>query len=355
MSASGSGGSAYGTRRYLCVEPFLRDFVLAQAIGAALDAGLFDLLAQAPVPAGELAQRIGADPRAFAVLSKLLRAGRVVEERAGAIALTAGFAQALEFRELIRTRIDFARIVAPDLTMRMGAFLASPDDFMHGSALFELFDYDRALGDRPEDREATRRWVRFTTELTRHEAPVLLESGVSRGRSHLLDIGGNSGEFARQACEHEPGLRATVADLPGVCAIGREHVAASPAAARIEFVARDALRHPLPRVDWVNFKSMLHDWPDEAAAILLRRAFDCLLPGGQLSIFERCEPVVREGLLGYTFAPMVLFLHTFRPVGWYLRELSAIGFVDLRAESVELDSTFCLVRATRPDGPRRDA
>ncbi|MEN9313999.1 MAG: hypothetical protein RIS35_392, partial [Pseudomonadota bacterium] len=188
-------------------------------------------------------------------------------------------------------------------------------------------------------------WVRFTTALTRHEAPALLDLDVGAGRSRLLDIGGNSGEFARQACERHPELRATVVDLPGVCAIGRAWVGDSPAADRIAFLARDALTRPLPKSDWVNFKSMLHDWPDPAAEHLLARARDCLAPGGQVVIFERSAEVPADALLSYAFAPMLPFLHGFRDARWYVDRLTGLGLRDVEVRSIPLDSVFLVIRA----------
>ena len=338
------------SRRYLAVAPFLRDFTLAQALGAAFETGLVDRLGVAPADEAGLAQALSLDPAALRALLRLLQAGGVSTpvggggEASEAWALTPAFADALAFRELMQCQLDFARQVAPDLLMRMADWLRSPTAFMRSSALYALFDYGRAFGDDPADREATRRWVRLTTALTRHEAAVLLDTGVFRGRTRLVDLGGNSGELVRQACERDGALQATVVDLPGVCAIGREHVAASPAASRITFLARDALRHPLPRADAIVFKSMLHDWPDEAAQRLLQRAAEALLPGGELVVFERAAPGAGRALLDYGFVPMVPFLHQFREPAWYVDRLREVGLQAIEVLTVELECPFLLVR-----------
>lgn len=340
------------------IAPFVREFLPAQALGTAFEAGLVDALLGHPMTVETLAARLGLDSRTLRVLLRILTASGVVvavddpdaslAERAGAVVLTRAFREALEFRDLIVATIDFARLVTVDLTERLPLLLRSPEQFMRASALFELFDYARALGVDPDDLEATRRWVRFTTLLTRHETPLLLDLGIGEGRSRLIDVGGNSGEFARQACERDVALQATVVDLPAVCALGRAHVAGSAAAGRIAFLARDALNRPLPRGDWVNFKSMLHDWPDPAARTLLRRGCEALPSGGVLSILERSSGVPDASLTSYAFAPMIPFLHGFRHPDWYIDRLRELGLSDLRTRTVMLDSEFLVVTGVKP-------
>ena len=335
---------------HLRVAPFLREFTTARAIGCAFETGVIDAIGEGSKTPSALAAALGLDPRTLPVLLRLLSAANVTVSDGGgsvpgALALSPAFREALRFRELMLATIEFARIVTPDLTERFELLLREPEAFMAGSALFGLFDYARAFGDDPADLEATRRWMRFTTELTRHEAPALLGLGVGEGRERLLDIGGNSGEFARQACERHGGLRATVVDLPGVCAIGRDWVSTSRAADRIAFLARDALTGPLPRADWVNFKSMLHDWPDPAAETLLARARASLSPGGQLVIFERSADVPDDALTSYAFTPMLPFLHGFRSAGWYAQRLIGLGLRDVEVRSLRLDADFLMVRA----------
>src|SRR6267378_1789217 len=105
--------------------------------------------------------------------------------------------------------------------------------------------------------------MRITTSLTRYEARACLRHHDFGRYARMLDIGGNSGEFALEICKAHPSVQATVVDLPVVCDIGREHVRREPEATRITFVEANALEDRLPEgFDVVTFKSMLHDWPD---------------------------------------------------------------------------------------------
>lgn len=62
----------------------------------------------------------------------------------------------------------------------------------------------------------------ITTRLTRHEALVCMKYHDFGQYRRMLDVGGNSGEFALQVCRRHPDLRATVLDLPFHLVTGRK-------------------------------------------------------------------------------------------------------------------------------------
>lgn len=343
---------------YLEVDSFLIGFTAVQALHAALSLGLIDRLASAPGGSCDSARlATGLDPRGTGLLLDILHAGGVIETagessalRPSSWSLSERFNRILRFREYIECRIEFARLITPDLLGRLPAFAASPENFMQGSSLFALFDYGRCFERTDENLAATKRWVRVTTAYTRHEAPVLLRLLDLSQQQHMLDIGGNSGEMVRQACERWPSLRATVIDLPLVCEVGQRHVAASPAAGRIRFAALDALSAPLPRADLVLFKSVLHDWPDEAVRLMLVNARKALTAGGRLLIFERCRGDLGAAdlgadELGYGFLPLLLFFQGFRTPAAYEGLLGEAGFSIEQIVTLKLDTRFCLIIA----------
>jgi len=125
-------------------------------------------------------------------------------------------------------------VVGQDFLELFTALISDPARFQRSARLFDLFAYDRARELTPENIAHVSRWVRFTTELTRCEAPLLLDQADLSAAMHMLDVGGNSGEFAVQACRRYPALRATVLDLPVVCHLGERHVARTPEAPRID-------------------------------------------------------------------------------------------------------------------------
>jgi SAM-dependent methyltransferase len=267
------------------------------------------------------------------------------------VAITPAFVRALGFRDLLETRIDFADLVWPDIHSLFTPLLADLPQFMARSKVFDLFRYDRCMNVTAENLEATKSWVRLTTCLTKYESRAVLDAIDLGSARSFLDIGGNSGEFALQTCRRYPLIEATVVDLPVVCALGRDHIAAVARpedASRIRFCPADFRRDPLPAADVVSFKSVLHDWPDADAERLLERAQAVVRPGGRMLIFERGPIEIGTSRLPYSMAPNLVFLKFLRAPDIYLSKLAQLGFTAIEHRRIELEMGFNLIVARRP-------
>lgn len=335
---------------YLCVDDFLRTAVDCRALGTAFEIGLIDhLLAHREEAADSLCLALGLEPECLRFLLGLLGANGVLRVSEARIALDDRFVDALRFRDILQAKIDFANLVAPDFLDHFTVLLTDPRRFMERARLFRLFDYNRCFDDDPANREATHRWVRFTTALTRYEGRAALAHYDFLAHERMMDVGGNSGEFVLQVCKHHSAMQATVVDLPVVCRIGREHVAAEPESARITFHEANALADPLPTgFDLVTFKSVLHDWPEVQAEQFVARAARSLAPGGTFLIYERERIEVATGTTAYSMIPMLLFFRYFRSPAFYETLLAKIGLVDISVRRFTLEMPFFLVTARRP-------
>jgi ubiquinone/menaquinone biosynthesis C-methylase UbiE len=345
-----SQSSAAREFAYLCVDDFLKTFLDAQVLKSAMELGLIDQLYSQRADGLEcLIDRIGCDRRSANLLFGLLRANQVLEDREGVVRLSESFSRALQFRDLLEAKLDFANLVAPDFLHHFTALLVDPGQFARQSQLFKVFDYSRCFDQSSENYEWTRRWMRFTTALTRYEAPVCATLHDFGPYRRLLDIGGNSGEFALQLCKRHPALHATVLDLPTVCAIGKAHLRHEPEADRITFIPGNALQDPLPDgFDLITFKSFLHDWPEAAVGAFLDRAVRALAPGGTILIFERGPLEIGPPSLPYSLLPMLLFARSLREPRLYQATLDAAGCKDIRVKWTHLDTHFFLVAADKP-------
>ena len=330
-------------RALASVNEFLRTEIEARALALALSHGLIDALAEGR---GEFT---AFSPQAGRLLAGLLGTANVVVRSGNGLRLSEAFAEALAYRDLLEARLWFCNLVAPDVHLLFEQLLTDVPQFMARSKVFELFRYDRALEVTAANLAFTAQWVGYTTALTRYEAPAGLARLELGGRGRLLDVGGNSGEFARQAVEAVPGLEAAVFDLPVVCELGRRHLAGTGEAGRVRFLAGDLRRDGLPAgQDVVSFKSVLHDWPDREARAFLRKAFEALVPGGLLVIFERGEIEVGDEPLPYWMVANLVFLPFFRTAEVYRGWLSELGFADVEMTGVELDMPFHLIVARKP-------
>jgi len=174
-----------------------------------------------------------------------------------------------------------------------------------GSALWKLWAHlDDAV------REGTPRWEQafgtpgpifahfFRTEEAKHEfirgmhgfgrlssPDVVRVFNLSRFR-RIADLGGATGHLAIAACERYGRMSGVVFDLPEVVELARPHLASSSASARLEAVAGDFFRDPLPPADLYALGRILHDWGEEKIAMLLGRIRAALPVGGGLLIAE---------------------------------------------------------------------
>ena len=342
-----------GAGDFLQVTAFLGTELDARAIRSAIDLGIIDALGGDPGASfAELSQGGAINPRGLRLLLDLLEANGVVGQSGERIVLTAEFRAALPFRDLLLARIDFADLVADDLRHLFTPLLTDLPQFMSRSKVFELFRYDRCLEVTPENLAATGAWTRFTTCLTKYEAGAALDALDLASVERAVDLGGNTGEFALRMCRRNPRLQATVVDLPVVCELGRQHLAATASPdemTRIAFHPTDMRRGKLPDpADLVAFKSVLHDWPDDDAAYLLERAGEIVRPGGLLLIFERAPIALGGHRLRYGLLPELAFLHFLRPADFYLEKLGDLGFEAIEHRTIPLDIAFHLITARRP-------
>jgi SAM-dependent methyltransferase len=334
---------------YLRVDEFMKGALESRALGTAFELGIVDYLVRTRhTDFEELLSEFKLDRQGLGLIIDLLKANRVIDEEHGEIMLSAGFINVLPYIDLLRSKLDFANLVAADFTDLFTTMIRSPEEFYSRSRLFKLFSYGRCFERTPQNYELVKRWMGYTTALTRHEAMVCMKYYDFSRHTRVLDIGGNSGEFALRICKKFPAINATVYDLPLVCDIGEEHIAHEPEAGRISFLRGDALSDPMPGgFDLITFKSMLHDWPDREAGLLIERAVNALAPGGTLLIFERMPLEIHGGTAPYSIIPFLLFFRSFRIPEKYEEQLILRGFKDIRIEKIALETPFILITAEK--------
>lgn len=335
---------------YLVVDEFLRDLVGTRGLKTALDRGVVDALVDGPKFMAELTSHLGADQAGALLLLGILAASDVVERIGDKFMLTSRFKQALQFRDLLETKLDFAGLVLLDFIDKFDHLVTNSAKFQHEAQLFKLFDYQKAKKPTAQSYAWTKVWMRLTTALTRYETKAALNLYDFGKHRQLLDIGGNSGEFVLRICKAHQNLHATVMDLPVVCEFGQDHILPEPESERIGFLAGSALSDPIPQgYDLICFKSMLHDWPEVEVGKLLQRAAEALVPGGTLLIYERGPLEFTESSLSIGQLPILLFSRWYRNEKHYLDQLEGLGFKGIAVRHLQLDSPFFLLTAHKPE------
>jgi len=171
---------------------------------------------------------------------------------------------------------------------------------------------------------------------------------LSRFRT-LADLGGATGHLAIAACERYAELRAIVFDLPRVCELAREQVAASAARERIEVIPGDFFTDDLPDADVYYVGRILHDWGEDRISGLLQRMFERLPAGGAVLIGEKLLNEDGVGPLAASMQSINMLICTEgreRTLSDYRRMLEAAGFRDVegRRTGTALDAVFAVKR-----------
>jgi len=146
------------------------------------------------------------------------------------------------------------------------------------------------------DAESAPLFHRSMVELTRLVAADLASTPALPDAGTVIDLGGGHGELLAEVLRSRPALRGVLLDLAHAVAGAQSHLRLAGVADRVTVMAGDFFE-ALPRpVDAVLLKSVLHDWNDDDAVRILRRARDALAPQGRVLVIERVMPGQVEDL-----------------------------------------------------------
>jgi len=312
-------------------------------IEAAVKHGLFDLLADSPQTASQLAR------------------GAKVSER-GVVAICDALV-GLKF--LARTRDRY------QLTPESAAFLVSTSPPYHGEFFrhisSQLIPNWLALseavrtGKSVEKANSEQRGAAFFSQFVESLFPLSYAAakvlgahmGIPKAKSpvSVLDLAAGSGVWGIALAEQSSQVRVSAVDWPLVLEVTEKVARRHGVADRLNPIPGDLLKVSLGRNHQVaTLGHILHSEGRARSRKLLKKTFDALAPGGTIAIMEflvnrdRTEPVV-----GLLFAVNMLVnteqgdAYSFEEIGGWLRE---VGFKNPRLLPVPAVSP--LILATKP-------
>jgi hypothetical protein len=121
-----------------------------------------------------------------------------------------------------------------------------------------------------------------------HGAPnadIPLDGGWAAVR-HVVDVGGGAGNLLAALLQHYEHLHGTLVDLPQTVARSAEVFAAAGVTGRAQALAQSFFE-PLPAgADVYLLKSVIPDWPDQEAQLILQRCADAARPHGRVLVLS---------------------------------------------------------------------
>jgi SAM-dependent methyltransferase len=257
---------------------------LSGVLVAAVETGLTARLAQGPATVAELAADLELDPVPTRLLLDCLRSARHVRARGGRYRLSRSSRRWLD----------------PESDLSVSRFVAGTADYWNWwSGLDEVTRSGRPTGhhEAGPDDPYWRRYITGQFDLARLSAGEVASKLRLPGEPRsLLDVGGGHGWYSAQLCRRYPRLTATVFDLPGSAAIGREIIAKAGMSDRVQHREGDATTDDLGSgYDGVLCFNLVHHLTPDQIVKLFSRLRDALAPGGSLAFMDAfAEPDRRK-------------------------------------------------------------
>ncbi|BBY18342.1 hydroxyneurosporene-O-methyltransferase [Mycolicibacterium litorale] len=268
---------------------------VAQGITVAADLKVADALADGPLPIGELAQRVGANPDALARLMRaLIGEGVFTQRRDGRYALNA-------LGETLRTD-------APMSVAGMARMVGHPAHREHWSALLDAVRTGEAtvpkLRGMPgfeylaQNAELGEIFNDAMTNLSETAVVPLTAAYDFSPFAKILDVGGGHGRFLAAILAATPSARGVLYDLPQVVEGAPELLGRHGVADRVEIVGGSFFDSVPAGANAYVAKNVIHDWPDDQALTILRNIRAAADTGAVLLLAEFVIPEHPRAFIG---------------------------------------------------------
>ena len=262
----------------------LDGYILSAALGAAMELGVFWLLAEKPLSAQNVAQALNIPlNRCHHWLQLLCKLGLLEDS-------TEGYAPSIVARKAImsaqsqdtwafhaREDRDSALSVR-DLALNIGKPMSTWQTR-------NLTPSDK-LQQEQEDPDYVARFTRKLCEIHSPLAEQLADMIDLQGVKLLLDLGGGSEVVSFALVRKKTDLTSVVVDVENVCQAGREIASENKLEKRITYLAADILQDDLP----TGFDMVMLCDVGSFGEMLFRKIYNVLNPKGRLVIVDKFAP-----------------------------------------------------------------
>jgi len=256
-----------------------RGFQVAKMLMVAVDLGLFDFLAE-PKSAVETAAWLKADARGAGIFLNGLAALGLVDKSGDYFKNSE-----LASRYLVQGSENYRGAIIKHIEhtwergwkdLKETVLLGHPPQA----------DPEKWLDARPERDEAeVRAFIWGMHAIARDLAPQVAARLDLSGVRRLLDLGGGPATYAINFAQANPGLQATVFDLPMPLEIARENIGKNGLTDRVGALAGNFLQDDIGTgYDFIWISQILHSHDEGQCRFIIAKAVAALAPGGALAI-----------------------------------------------------------------------
>ena len=248
--------------------------------------GIAELLRDGPKAVGEIARATGADERALGRLLTALSTTSICSRTGdGRYALT-------EIGVNLDGAADqsFKGWAIFEGEMLSKSWNGMLESVMTGKTAAQLLGFGSSFDLMARSPENVALFNAAMADLTRLVTPDILRAYDFSRVSHLMDVGGGSGELLGAIARQHPRIRGTVFDLVRCAGIASKHLHHIGVSDRVEFVAGDFFEAVPAVAEAIILKSVIHDWNDARSVSILRNCHLALPNGGKLLLVERLMP-----------------------------------------------------------------
>ncbi len=317
-----------------------RSFMQCRVLLSAAELDLFTLLAPAPLPVREVAERMGADSRGLTILLDALSAMGFLDKRG-------------EVYQCPSSVSRFLSVDAPDSVLPMVLHMAGLwrrwsglTGIVRGTAVPDQITAPfRDVGE-------LRAFIGAMDVIAKPIVSRIVANVHPAPSKALLDVGGASGTYTVAFLEAAPEMKATLFDKPEVIEIARQRLGKAGVLHRVTLVPGDFYRDRLPSGhDLAFISAIIHQNSPEQNVSLFRNVFQALDRGGRVVIRDHVmEPDRTSPKDGALFALNMLVstaagrTYTYDEIGACLEQA---GFTKVRLlqKGEHMDA---LVEAFRP-------
>jgi ubiquinone/menaquinone biosynthesis C-methylase UbiE len=309
---------------------------VARSLQVAQSTGMLTALAEGPREPAELAEHLGLQPAGTQrVLDVIASLGHLKLRPDGKYEMT----------ERAKRWLD------PSSDRYVGDFLADTGYYWEWWGDLERLVRDGShaeLHAKSPDDPYWRSYIRGQYQVARLSSDEVAKAVPLPDNAHsILDVAGGHGEFSMALCRRHPGLRATVVDLPGSAAVGREIVAEAGMSDRVDHLEGDMFEVEIEgHHDGALCFNIIHHLSPDQIRQLFGRIRAALRPGAPLCVLDLYDRP--PGQKPDSGSILGLFFHLTSGADTYTTEemsrwLSESGFGEVRVDAFRTLPSLAMV------------